>query len=392
MGRVRATVSSAHLPGGAALSSFRCCSTLLGIVALAGCAVTDHFDDRVARYDLAAAQSRDGMILTNIVRASHGEPLSFVQLGQLSGTSASGGTLGLPSIFSGPASAANAAAVKDIIFGASPAGGSGFVGNSANVSGSTSFQATPSETKDFYRGLLQEVEPRTLALFIQQGVARELLFYLFTDKIIEERGGLTRELRNDPLDPDFGAFQNYVKLAMEYGLSSELLSGAAAETDVGKKKPERWRLCFNRLYRTAGAPPAGDQPICSAGGSGGDGRTVSFIGREGSRVRLQILPRSAFGIFQYLGRIVAAGDRGRIQLVSPEAIDLPPLSDEYLFVVERGASQNCFLGTTYEGESYCVPRDGATNTKRILGLLTQLIALNTTVNDIPVTPTVRVVP
>jgi hypothetical protein len=38
-----------------------------------------------------------------------------------------------------------------------------------------------------------------------------------------------------------------------------------------------------------------------------------------------------------------------------------------------------------------VPLTGATNTKRIIGLLTQLIALNTSLADIPVTPTVRIV-
>ena len=141
------------------------------------------------------------------------------------------------------------------------------------------------------------------------------------------------------------------------------------------------------------APPAANAPICGADGhAGGDERTVSFNARDGERVTLQILPRSAFAIFEYLGRIVAAGDRGRIQLVSPEAIDAPPLRDPYLFTVVSGAGQACFVATEYEGQSYCVPRDGAANTKRILGLLTQIIALNTAIEDVPVAPTVRVVP
>ena len=362
---------------------------------LAGCAVTDHFDDRVARYDLAAAQSRDDMILTNIVRASHAEPLSFVQLGQLSGTTQSTATMGLPSLVFG-SHAGLPTLFSDYVFGGLPASGSGFTGNSANIVGTTNFQATPAETKDFYRGLLQEVEPRTLELFIQQGIAREVLFYLFTDRIIEDRGGVKREFRNDPLDPNFPVFQKYVRLAMEYGLSSEPLPGLGTipdrAVDPDAKKTERWRLCFNRLYMAAGAPPAGNAPFCGSGGAFGDARTVSFTGHEGARVKLQVLPRSAFAIFQYLGRIVAAGDSGRIRLSSPEAIDQPPLRDEYLFTLDQGASGDCFLGTTYEGQSYCVPRDGAANTKRILGLLTQLIALNTAVEDVPVAPSVRVVP
>ena len=53
---------------------------------MSGCAYYDHFDNRVGRYDVVAAQSRDGMILTNVIRASHAEPLSFVQLGQINGS------------------------------------------------------------------------------------------------------------------------------------------------------------------------------------------------------------------------------------------------------------------------------------------------------------------
>jgi hypothetical protein len=143
---------------------------------------------------------------------------------------------------------------------------------------------------------------------------------------------------------------------------------------------------------TSGIPPAGNAPICGATAKGaGDDRTVSFTGRDGKRVRLQVLPRSVFAIFQYLGRIIAAGDRGRVRLSSPEAIDQPPLRDEYLFVVQPPGEGDCFLDVAYEGRDYCVPREGATNTKRILGLLAQLLALNTAVEDVPVTPSVRVV-
>ena len=358
---------------------------------LSACAVTDRFDERVNRYDLAAAQSRDTMILTNIVRASHAEPLSFVQLGQLSGTTQTTGTLGLPGFIVGPQSAALPAAAKDAVFGGFPGQANGFVGNSAQLQGTTNFQASPSESRDFYEGLLHEVDPRTLSLFIQQGVAREVLFYLFTDRIIEIKGGSKRELRNDPLDPDFPIFRHYVALAMAYGLASEPVG--KPDPDPAKAKLQRWRLCFNPLYMDKGIPRAGDSPMCGArDGAAADDRLVSFNARNGERVTLDIIPRSAFAIFEYLGRIVAAGERGQIELSSPEAIDQPPLADRYLFTVVPGDGQGCFIFTVYEGQSYCVPRDGAANTKRILGLLTQLIALNTAISEIPVAPTVRVVP
>jgi hypothetical protein len=89
---------------------------------------------------------------------------------------------------------------------------------------------------------------------------------------------------------------------------------------------------------------------------------------------------------------MAAGERGRITLASPEAIDHGPLRDEFLFVVTDGSSGPCYLTVAYEGQNYCVPAEGATNTKRILGLLVQLMALNTSIEDIAVTPNVRIIP
>ena len=116
---------------------------------------------------------------------------------------------------------------KQFVFGANP-GASGFLANGMTTSGSTSFNVTPSETQDFYKGLLEPVEPQTLALFKEQGIADEILFYLFTEKVVEERAGVSQQnvYLNDRLDPTFDAFHHYVELAMEYGLSAEPTPGA----------------------------------------------------------------------------------------------------------------------------------------------------------------------
>ena len=77
---------------------------------VAGCAYNDHFDNRVDRFDIASEQSRDQMILTNIVRASKAEPLAFQSLGQITGSNTSSLQLGLPSLVLGPWPAAAPAA------------------------------------------------------------------------------------------------------------------------------------------------------------------------------------------------------------------------------------------------------------------------------------------
>ncbi|MDR3462328.1 MAG: hypothetical protein P4L76_08445 [Beijerinckiaceae bacterium] len=358
------------------------------------------------RFDVAAEQARDAMILTNIVRASHSEPLSFVQLGKVSGANTSTATVGLPSLLLGPLSpvVATANLQKDVLFGASAGGGNGYVGNSASTSGSTNFDVSPNETKDFYRGLLTEVEPRTLEFFQEQGMSRELLFYLFTASIVEQRNGHVVETRNDPLSPAFPAFQRSVALAMEYGLSSEPVSSPHAKPAKTKGANDKqtkssadddaqqpWQLCFRRTLVKSTLNSGSLSPICGSGQKSPDPRSVSFRGGHAEIVKLTVVPRSTFAIFQYLGRILVAGEAGRVRLMSAEAIDSPPVQDEFLFTVVEGGLNSCFLSIDYEGQSYCVPLRGAANTKRILSMLTQLIALNTSVDEVPVTPTFRVI-
>ena len=168
------------------------------------------------------------------------------------------------------------------------------------------------------------------------------MFYLFTDRLIVERGGQKTELRNDPLDAEtFAKFQHFVRLAIDYGLSSEpvpVKGGGredknAAEGPDKSAQPKKYQLCFNPLYFSPNAKPSSNSPICGKSTVAPEEHTVSYVGREGEAVKLTILPRSAFAIFQYLGRIVAAGEQGRIRLASREAIDYGPLRDDYLFYI-----------------------------------------------------------
>jgi hypothetical protein len=402
-----------------------------------GCAYNDHFDNRVARYDIASEQARDQMIFTNIVRASRAEPLAFLQVGQINGSNTTSATMGMPSLVLGPSpptkiasSAAGAttdflasALDKQAVFGANP-GATGFQANSISTSGSTSFNVTPSETKDFYRGLLLTVEPETLAFFIEQGIASETLFYLFTEKVVEEKGGVVSQYVNDPLDPNFDKFQHYVELAMAYGLIAEPEPGAKAaklakcdKTDKSDKsgngdssgadcgQAPAWRLCFDRSAWAPGTKAADNHPMCGSREKTADTRIVTFRDRKGEQVKLRVFPRSTFSIFQYLGRLVAAGEAGAIKLQTPQAVGRDPLKDDTLFAVASGGDGlfglnggdvgikggDCFLSVAYGGRGYCVP-DSALNTKRILGLLAQLLALNTSVQDIGITQQVQLLP
>jgi len=74
---------------------------------------------------------------------------------------------------------------------------------------------------------------------------------------------------------------------------------------------------------------------------------------------------------------------------------LPLLSsireDDRLLNVVLNAPTDCFVETQFIEGTYCVPELRSANTKHIFGLLTQLIALQTTASDLAITPSVRVV-
>jgi hypothetical protein len=362
-----------------------------------GCAYTDHFDDRLASYDISTEQARDQMILTNIVRASRAEPLAFQSIGNLLGQTSAGGQLGLPTLVLGPRAGLTAAQREldaQSVFGANP-NATGFVGNSLNTSVNTSFNLTPNETKDFYRGLLLTVAPETLGFFSDQGIAPETLFYLFTENVTETKAGKIDQFVNDPLYAEsFAHFQQYVALASKYALTAEPQPGfkapkAKATGAKGDAKGEEeiassaeYRLCFDRSRWAPGTPFAKNRPLCGSKDKMPDERTVSFVDQQGVPITVRITPRSTFSIFQYLGRLIAEGETGRIKLRTEAATGRAPLFDDNFFLVESGGAGPCFLGVIYEGRDYCVPAEDARNTKRILGLLVQLLALSTEVRDI----------
>src|SRR5262249_25625662 len=92
-------------------------------------------------------------------------------------------------------------------------------------------------------------------------------------------------------------------------------------------------------------------------------------------VRYRIVTRSTFGIYHFLGGLLARGEAAG--LVLTEA------SDHDLLTVTAGSADGCFQEAYYLGRTYCIP-NSAKNTKRIVQLLAQLVALQTTTQDLAV--------
>ncbi len=373
----------------------------LAVGALGACSVLDNaVDPRTDTINRSTARARNESILLNIVRASRNDPLNFVALNRVGGTTTAAGTLSSPVFLIGPDP------LPTTIFRTTQ-----FNDRTANttMSANNTFDITTLETGNFYGALLAPVSLPDLATFVRQGYPRELLFWLFTDTVRITRGGQTREVRNDPFDirdcaddPDH-CFPKLIDIASVSGLTVETRVVSGAKGDKSGRSTQG-RLCFDPILAAKAKidhpePIAlltsglNRRPICgkdpwTEGGKGGASNSVQFASGPARRgpVEFEITTRSTFGIYRFLGRILAAGMTEEIRLRASRSY---PGDDPRLLAVSQEGP--CFVDLVYGDQHYCVP-DRADNTKRIFGLLAQLLALKTSVQDLGIAPVVRVSP
>jgi hypothetical protein len=103
--------------------------------------------------------------------------------------------------------------------------------------------------------------------------------------------------------------------------------------------------------------------------------------------------RSTFAIYNFLGRLLSAPESpapgmNSNKLIGSDADD----QDRYILTVNSGLDHGCFVSVVLDFGRYCVPNDGAENTKRTFSILSQLLALKTTTGDLQLTPTLRLIP
>jgi hypothetical protein len=129
--------------------------------------------------------------------------------------------------------------------------------------------------------------------------------------------------------------------------------------------------------------------------------TVDTLKFHVGPLQFDILPRSAYGIYQFLGKLLRQS-RGGLELDPsqvPENIRedelRPGLSTvkedrQLLNLVLNQSASGCFAETRFIDGYYCVPEEGSANTKRVFGLRAQLLALQTSASDLAITPTVHI--
>jgi hypothetical protein len=395
------------------------------------CAVVDTVDGRFLQTNRSTEKARNEAILLNIVRASHNAPLNFVGISRVSGTTTATLTGGAPSFLAGPYPIpANTATTgtRDVTVNSTTLGGS------ANAS--NSYDLTVLDSKEFYTALLSPVDLPTVNFFIRQGYPPELLFWLFVDSVRESYGGNVYEYQNTPdlpvQDiPVFGqrSFRDILVLAVMTGLTVETKSvessSETSKSSGGKSGSSSGsgssgsktttevfgQICFDKVLarrETKLLPPEviqanthneglSPKPTCygtwnpkksttSNSGVQSDQLTFSVNSPTVGTVQYQILTRSTFGIYQFLGQILVKNQAENLKVLS----NLTGEDPRILALKNTGLLGTCFAELTYDGARYCIPDKGAEQTKRIFSLLSQLIALKTQTQDLAITPVVRV--
>lgn len=348
-------------------------------------------------------------------------------------------SFGLPTFLLGPAFNKTLPTTigRDVIFSNTTASNATAVGTNFNIS--------TQETGAFYDGFLKPIDLQTLAYFIRQGYPRELLFWLFTDLfelttpkgILGYRYNPPDSLGCDPNDPRHRCFIDWVHIATFGGLTVEEKTvekspgrggarGGGSTSSGGTGKPIRYtyaRFCFNRIKAEQAAALVPQALVAETrrnldlpqkalydekhrcGGdwdpeATADKAQPDILPLEFGPIKFRIIPRSAYGVFEFLGQLMKLEREHYVpetHLIPPGRNDVgePPTlatihEDPHLMTVVRNIGGECFVHTWFNDGDYCVP-DEATTTKRVFGLLAQLIAIQTATTDLSITPIVRVI-
>jgi hypothetical protein len=387
---------------------------------LTQCTMVDTIDGRFDNINQSSAYARNQSILLNIVRSSQNVPLNFVAVSRISGTTQAQVGGGLPSMLVGPYPiatgapfATNAAGTTFNVVEPSLTRNAGLNSTTLNAStnAANSFDLTVLDSKQFYQALLSPIDLVTLDGFIRQGYSHELLYRLFFDSVRRTVSGRTVEFRNEPNAPcetvggQQQCFKDVIDGSVASGMSIETLTVSNTGTAAAKAPTIVYsRVCFDPvlarefrskhpdfrspfLHRFA-QPRCGIWPSEVKTGKHRETETWSFDINDTPAVHVEVFPRSTFGVYRFLGRILAGEATEDIRLRQDTNLG----EDTRLLAVTDGSDGPCFVSISSEGKHYCVPKNGAESTKRIFSLLTQLLALKTQAGDLVATPVVRVTP
>ncbi|HEV2866570.1 MAG TPA: hypothetical protein VGX37_08635 [Allosphingosinicella sp.] len=370
-----------------------CCAVLLA--AVAGCAAVQSTSDVAVGYNRAFAESRDEVLLLNILRSAAREPLQFSLMGNVQGQVGNTSSIEIPFV--------------NVI-----AGGRDIISPRLTIGDAVNPNVTivPLGAREFATQILTPVSAEQIRLFLHSGWDAEFLLPLLVGGVVCPDGRLllnSGEYEEDGSTAVNDAFVDFFRRsAPQFQITSEPTPGSPQTFTVADDRaiallrdglgpnyivgtvedaePGTKRITIRPSQRTiiSGLQVEG---LCAAVRSGQHARP-SIASVELSASRGRVVLRSVETIIYYLGE----SHRVRVRSGTLNRRGLVYYSGSgrllTLFKAEEGPSPVAAVATRFHGTGYFIPRidlhqgEAEDRTLKTLSFLDELIALQTNENTI----------
>jgi hypothetical protein len=202
---------------------------LVALCMLGGCSTIDTIEDRAETVNFSVAEYGNKSTLINILRAKDREPLSFLSITSVQGHNTLSGSAGIPTITFGP----HPTTSRTYSFGP----------NSLSRSASNDFTMSVVDDPNTYASLFSPISPGTLALFLEQGYPREIMFNLFLESVTVTKDGDSAVYKNNINAVSYPGFRRLLLALLDAGLTIQ--NRNSVEGSQARENPS-YRICFLR--------------------------------------------------------------------------------------------------------------------------------------------------
>lgn len=402
-----------------------------------GCATRKEIADQAEKGSLATEDASNRLLLLNVVRAYHRNPMYFVRFTGLRGPIGVGApTVTLPTPF-GPDFTSQIYSLSTTI-----------------KFDQAVFELQLQDTQEFYRGMTTPVKPEVLQYFLEQGWPQQMILWLFVREIetTDASGTRTSYISAPQSETAFSKFREVLerlqgcdvtlhedKPVSVYGPPLDIAESTSPEklaalktAGVELQKVQlatgvRYQVQQTRKVAQLKLVPS-DPATAAPGACLLTGNAATFKGEAGSDkdgAKTVFTLRSVEAMIYFIGELSRRQLDGTLRGTMPgvyclryEASRQPSgaMTDEArardaetqkdceqrpgstavrqapLFVMERDATADALVKVDYNGATYSIPKGPrGGRSMHVMSLLTQLIALQNKGADLPVTQNVRVV-
>ncbi len=406
--------------------------------AISGCTAINStsFSDLSSAYREVVEEYSNNNILLNIVRTSKNMPMSFLDIPSVIGTGSVQATAGATTTKN-----VGVTNLPDSVYG-------GSVGLAVN-NGFTFSQASL-DNAQFMQSFLKPIPLDILKFKGTETLLPQIVSYTLLIESIELRSNnsLVKRLINDPLDPDYSDFQQFLTLLIESGLSVENMSrktplGPPLEKGQLNKSLDSWgasvvdglakgtlslekvvvngkesyqltriesrtRICVNKFRAEqlmgnllSSSTHCQDSPDWGLSNASYAGIIEKFLStRPGTKnLEMAIITRSPGNVFNFLGSVLNAQfhDNGSKTVMIKPALSV---IDDYnprhqtptpLFKVYKNTvNLNRAASVKYKGDTYAIADDDDSYSKEVLEFMSTLVSITKIPGAIPQTPAVIV--